>query len=867
MTSDKNRQDVDAELSFHLEMRVRELIERGMSEADARAEARRRFGNYTASRRECVEIDGRRRNKMKRMTFVTGLWQDFLYALRMHRRSPGFTIVAVLTLALGIGANSAIFSVVHGVLIESLPFKDPDQLYRVRTLYPDGTPYSLSAPDFASLRQDTTTFARIEAYTLSPMAMVGVGDPREVQGARVSDGLFDMLGIGMTAGRAFHPDDHRPGRGNIVVLSHGFWTREFGAERSVIGRTLSLGGRPYDVVGVLAPNNQLAGDLLAPLEYDATFQSTDQQARRSEFLAVIGRAKPGAGADTVGADLVRVGTALQKTFPTTNAGLTFIATPLREFILGDVKTPLWTLLGAVGFVLLVACANVASLLLARASARQQEIAVRAALGAGRQRLLRQLVTESVVLACAGGLAGLALAWAGTKALIAARPADIPRLDQIGLNWTVVLVTMGVAVGTGLLFGLFPAFQATRNGLRNSMSEAGRSGTASRGSHRLRTGLVIVEMSLAVVLLMGAGLLMRSFVELTRVPRGFDTDRGLTFSALLQGTKYQGAPEIRARVAEFESKLKSLTGVKAAAATTVVPLTSRGAMVNFAIDGAPPPPPNVNAEISLTSVTPDYFSAIGTPIVLGRGLNDRDTSDTPLVALINEAGVRHWFAGQNPVGKSVTAGAGSRQIVGVVGDIRQRNLRVPASPALYVPFAQRPARAPRFVVRLGQETTLQAATIRSAFREIDPDVALTGFVPFTSLVDDAVAQPRFYTSLLVLFAGIALALAAIGIFGVMSYTVAQRSREISIRLALGARANQVLTMIVSRALAMAGIGIALGTAATFALERVIRSQLFGVTVLDPMTLGGVAFVLGLSAAAASFFPARKAAGIDPGGVLR
>lgn len=863
------RPQVERELEFHIEMRARDLAERGLSESDARLEAQRRFGDYQEMWRECLEIDERRRDRMNRTQFWSELRQDVGYALRMYRRSPGFAAVALLTLALGIGATSAIFSVVNGVLLQPLPFTDPQELYRVNTLYPDGTQYSLSAPDFASLRQDTRVFDRIEAAALQPRTLRGMGEPREVRTFAVSDGLFSMLGFERANGRLFDRPDHEPGRGDAAVLDHGFWLREFGGDSSAIGRSIQLGTRTHTIVGVLEAGARLpaAADLYTPIEYTDIFKPTDQPARRGEFLLVVARAKDGVAAGQVTADLQRVGTDLQNAFPNTNARLTFTGTPYQDTIVGDVRTPLWVLLGSVVFVLLVACVNVANLLLARASARQEEIAVRAALGAGRRRLIRQLVTESVLLFVLGAAAGLGLAYAGTKALVAARPADIPRLDQISVDTTVVLVTLMAALVTGLLFGLLPAFQATGRTLSNRIREGGRSGAPGRASHRLRAGLVVAEMALAVMLLMGAGLLIRSFVQLTQAPRGFESAHGTMFTVTLEGPQYQTADPIRARVVQLEARLKQIPGVTAAAAATVVPLGAQGAVVDFAVVGAPPPPANVNAEIGLGSITPEYFRAIGTPVVSGREFTDRDITGAPLVAMISQAGVRQWFGGESPIGKMVTAAGAQRQIVGVVGDIRARGLRDLAGPMLYVPYMQRTARSPRFIVRTSAESVAPATTIRSAFREIDPEIPISAFVPFSQLVADSVARPRFYTSLLVLFAATALVLAAVGIFGVMSYSVAQRSREIGIRLALGAARGQVMTRIVGRALGLAALGAALGVVGTLGLARVIQSLLFGVPVLDPITLAAVVIVLCGSATLASYLPARRAASIDPVIALR
>ena len=860
---------VERELAFHLEMRTRELMERGMSEEAARLEAMRRFGDYQEMWRECLTIDERRRDRMHRTQYWSELRQDVAYALRMYRRSPGFTAVALLTLALGIGATSAIFTVVNGVLLQPLPFTDPHELYRVSTLYPDGTAYGLSAPDFASLRQDTRVFDRIEAVANQPRTLRGLGEPREVRTFAVSDGLFAMLGFERAIGRLFERGDHNPGQANVAVLDHGFWQREFGGDASAIGRSVMLGTRAYQIAGVLEPGARLpaAADMYTPLEYTEIFKPTDQPARRGEFLAVFARAKDDADAERVGADLARVGTDMQKAFPTTNARLTFSARPLQDTIVGDVRTPLWVLLGAVGLVLLVACVNVANLMLARASARQDEIAVRAALGAGRRRLVRQLVTESVLLFVAGAALGLGLAYAGTQALVAARPADIPRLDQISVDATVVLVTLAAALVTGLVFGLLPAFQATGRRLSNLFRQGGRGGAPGRASHRLRAGLVVAEMALAVMLLMGAGLLIRSFIQLTNAPRGFESAHGMTFTVTLEGSQYQSGEPVRARVAQLEARLRQMPGVTSAAAATIVPLGTGGSVVDFAVDGAPPPPDNMNAEIGLGSITPEYFRAIGTPVISGREFNDRDITGAPLVAMISQAGVRQWFGGQSPVGKFVTAAGAKREIVGVVGDIRQRDLRDLAGPMLYVPYMQRTSRSPRFIVRSTTEAAAQATTIRQVFKEIDPEIPISAFVPFSQLVSDSVARPRFYTSLLVLFAATALLLAAVGIFGVMSYSVAQRSREIGIRLALGAARGQVMTRIVGRAIGLAALGAALGVVGTLGLARVIQSLLFGVPVLDPLTLAAVVGVLCASATLASYLPARRAASIDPVIALR
>ena len=862
------RSDVEDELSFHVEMLVREHVRRGETPERARELALRKFGDYEHSRAECVIIDERRRRRMLRREWLTELRQDLGYALRTLRRTPGFTTAAVLSLALGIGATSAIFSVVNGVLLQPLPYRAADRLHEVRTLYPDGTGYSLSAPDFMSVREWNRVFEQVEAYTDGRLTLLGLGEPREIRGARVSDGLLEMLGFRLVLGRGFVREEFQPGQGMVAVLDHGFWLGEFGGDRGVLGRTITAGGDQYTIVGVLSAEARLPNeaDMHAPLEYDETFSATTAHPdRRGEFLRVFGRARPGMSAEAINADLNRIGSTLQTQFPQTNGQLTFDAASLRELIVGDVRTPLFVLLGAVGFVLLVACANVANLLLARTSARQEELAVRRALGAGRGRLVRQLLTESVVLGLVGGAVGLLVAWWGTRLLVAAQPADIPRLDDVGVNATVVFFTLAVSMLTGLAFGVLPALHGTGSRLMGVLREGGRGGGPGGGSHRVRAGLVIGEMTLAVVLLTGAGLLIRSFIELTRVDPGFQPERAIALRLTLQGDEYQNGQQIRDRVDVLLDRLRTLPGVTGAAATSLLPLSGRGSLIDFAVSNEPPPP-DVNAEIGIAGITPGYFQAIGTPMIRGRDFSAQDDAEAPRVAIINEAGVRQWFPNQDPLGRTVLSG-GPREIVGVVSDVLERDPGRAAMPQLFVPYGQRTSRSVRIVVRSASDPLALAPSIRATVQALDPNLPLAEFVPLDQLVSTSMARPRFYTSLLTLFAGVALALAATGIFGVMSYSVAQRAREIGIRMALGAPAGGVVWMILGRAMILAGIGVGVGVLAALGLGRVLRSQLFGVSVVDPVTLGAVVLLLGASAVLASWLPARRAAGVDPVRVLR
>jgi len=860
--------DVDAELAFHLEMRTRELINDGVPRERARALALQRFGDYDNPRQQCVAISERRERRMARIEYLTELRQDVGYALRMLRRSPAFTLVALTTLALGIGANSAIFSVVQAVLFAPLPYPDAARLYRVTTLYPDGTPYALSAPDFMSVREQTVTLDQVEAFSGGVYTMLDAGEPREVRGISVSDRLFDLLGLHVVLGRGLQPSDNQPGHDSVAVLDYGFWQRQFGADPHVVGRKFRIAGSSIEIVGVLARGTQMLddADVYTPLPYNDTFSAATAKGRRGEFLTTVGRAKPGIALAAVDNDLRRIGSQLQAAFRNTNDTLTFNATPLTEVIVGDVRTPLLLLLGAVGFVLLVACANVANLLLARASARQAELAVRSALGAGRGRLLRQLLTEALVLGIAGAVCGLAIAFTATRVLLAAQPANIPRLENVTVDGPVVMFTFAIAIVTSLGFGILPAFQFTGAGMQSALRETTRGATSRRGQ-RIRSALVVVEIALAVVLLIGSGLLVRSFIQLTRVDPGFQAEQALSFRVVLQDERYKADDPTRIRVSEFEQRLRRLPGVTSVGATSVLPLSGRGAMVGFAVKGEPPPPPNVNSEIALASATPDYLRAIGATLKQGRQFTSSDDMNAPRVAIVNEAAVRRWLRGGDPIGRRVITNGVAREVVGVVGDVLQRSAAEPVAPMVFVPFAQRTIRSIKMVVQTTADPSTLTAAVRAEIRAIDPELAVADITPMSRLISRSLRGPRFYTSLLAIFAAVGLVLAAIGVFGVMSYAVTQRGREISIRLALGALPRDVLQMIVTRALGLSAIGLLVGIVAAMALGRFIQGQLFGVALLDPVTFSGVSLVLAASAGVASFVPARRATKLDPANALR
>ena len=858
------QQDVEAELSFHVEMRMRELIDAGETPDRARRQALQRFGDVERARRECVAINERRKRHMTMVEFITELKQDLGYALRMMRRTPGFTAAALVTLALGIGANSAIFSVVNGVLLQSLPFRDAERLHLVQMLYPDGTRYSaLSPPDFMSLRADSRVFEQIEAIEQRNVTLLGAGEPREIDAAFVSGGLFDMLGLTIAHGRGFRPEENKPGQNQVVVLGHGLWQRVFGADPAVLGRSISSAGINYTVIGVTAPDASLpdAVDAYFPIAFGPTYDAATAQGRRGEFLMVLARARADATDTAIDGDLKRIGTQLQAAFKNTNDRLTFASKPLREFMVGDVRRPLLVLFGAVGVVLLVACVNVANLLLARGSARHGELSVRAAVGAGRARLIRQLVTESLLLGLIGGVLALGLAYWSTQALIAARPADLPRIDDIRLSNTVVMFTFGLALLTSLIFGLVPALQATNQHLLLGLQESGRSSGGGRRMHRVRSTLVVAEMALAVILLTGAGLLIRSFIALTQVDPGFQPGGAITMRLTFQGAEYQTADQVRSRVDQLITRVRELPQVTAVGVGSILPLGGLGALNDFAVQGAPPPPPDVNQEIAVAGASPDYFKAIGAPLVRGRLFNDLDQPKSPPVVVINEAAARKWFPNEDPIGRGVLSG-GPRQVVGIVGDVLQRTPGEPAVAQMFIPYSQRTGRTIRMIVRTNGDPMAMASAVREQVRGVDPNLPLAEATPLADVVSRSVARPRFYTSLLTLFAAVALILSATGIFGVMSYSVARQSKEIGIRMALGARAADVLRSVLGHAIGLAGLGVIAGVIAALALGGFLRSQLFGVTVFDLATLATVVVVLLTTAAVASLLPARRAARIDP-----
>jgi putative ABC transport system permease protein len=801
------------------------------------------------------------------------LRQDLQYTLRKLLRAPAFTAIAVVTLALGIGANSAIFSLVNAVVLRPLPFRDPDALVRLIPRDLSGEGDTFSPLNYRDIRDGSRSFSDLVALNAVTYNLTDTGEPERLSGGNVTANFFSMLGARAQIGRLFQKGDDEAAAARTVVLSDGFWHRRFGGDPSVVGRTIVLDGDVYTVIGVAPASFDYPehAELWTPLVFDATMLNPLN--RSMVYLEVIGRLQPGVSLDAARMELATIMHRLDQEYPAYNTGLTAFPRPLHQQIVGDVRTKLLVLFGAVGFVLLIACANVASLLLSRAATRESEIAIRTALGASRRRLVRQLLTESVVLASLGAGVGLLLASWAVALFVKFGPRDIPRLDQVHLDGTVVAFTVLVAIVTGVVFGLAPALAIARPDIERSLREGGRGGQMRPGSQRARTMLVVSELALALMLLIGAGLLIKSFYNLERVEPGFRPDHLLTFGLSLPEKKYANDTTQRAVTAALLERLRQVPGVRSAAEISFLPLTGANFTINFDVQGRPRRVPGEEQDAEIRSVSPEYFSTMGIPLVKGRTFTPEDRDDTPQVALINREFARLYFPGENPIGRRIDLGwgyNGVRQggvVVGVVGDVKQSGLDHDVVPEFYMPFAQRPMSVVNVVLRTASDPEALATAARAAVREVDPELPLYRVRAMQEIVGASVAQPRFYTMLLVVFAGVALALAAVGTYGVISYGVVQRSHEIGIRLALGAQPADVQRLVVGQGARLAAGGLAIGIGAALLLGRVMSSLLFGVSASDPLTFVAVAIVLGGVALLASWIPARRASRLDPVRTLR
>lgn len=811
---------------------------------------------------------------------MTTLWQDVRYAVRMLLKKPGFTAVVIITLALSIGANTAIFSVVSAVLLRPLPYADPEQLVMIWMRGADDPSGRIPAsyPDVLDYKSQSRSFSHIAAYTIGSTTLAGNGDhePELLRGARVTADLFPVLNAEPSIGRAFSAQEDQTGAAPVVVISHGLWQRRFGANPSIVGRQVTLNGMSTTVLGVMPPDFKFPGwtdeqfEFLMPLNSAASLTKM-LSTRAAQFLSVIARLKPGVTREQAAAEVSAIAQRLEQAYPETNTNRKARLVSLQEDIVGDIRPALLVLLGAVGLVLLIACANVGNLLLARASSRNREIAVRTALGASRTRVVRQLLTESLLLAALGGALGLLLAGWGIDLLMTAAPADLPRLTEVNLDVGVLGFTLVVAVLTGVAFGLAPALQASKLNLNESLKEGGRSGGEGARRNHVRSLLVISEVALSLVLLVGAGLLIKSFWQLLQTDPGYRTDRVLTTGIPAPRTKYPEPSQVATFYQEVLRHIEALPGTTAAGYVSLLPLGGNDIWNSFEIEGRPPSAPGSRTEARSQVASPNYFDTINIPVLRGRVFTERDANNMPPVIVVNETFARRYFPGEDPVGKRLVFSGDNpvrREIVGVVGDVRHQGLDKEASPEYYLSYLQSPNYNLKLVVRSASADPGDlASAVRGVIREVDKDQLVGEMKTMETLVAESVAPRRFNMTLLGVFATVALVLASIGIFGVISYSVTQRTREIGIRMALGAQKGDVLRIVIKQGMTLALVGVMLGLLGAFALTRVMSSLLYGISATDPLTFTTVALLLTTTALLACYIPARRATKVDPLVALR
>ncbi len=808
------------------------------------------------------------------------LWQDIRYGLRVLVKSPSVSIVATIALALGIGANTAIFSVVNAVLLRPLPFPNSDQLMsvfesdRVR----GGVRGSYSYPNFFDLRDQNHVFEHVAAYHDNDFTLTGQGQPVMLHGAMASADLFSVLGVTPMLGRTFTPaEDKLTESGRVVVLSERLFAGRFNSDASIVNKTITLNGHSFTIIGVMPkgfefPIQNDPLDLWTTIAEDAAGETPITSQRGAHFLRVIGRLKPGVSQLQAQSEADTIGARLAQQYPDTNTNKGIRIEPTLQALVGDVRPALLILLGAVACVLLIACANVANLLLARAMTRHKEMAVRSALGASRLRVVRQLLTESLLLSLAGGVLGLGLAIWWSDLLIALGKQDIPRAIQVGLDWRVLGFTLSVTLLTGFVFGLVPALQLSKTDLTESLKEGRGAGAAAR-KNRIRGVLVVAELAIAVVLLVSAGLLMQSFWRLQHVNSGLQAQNVLTFNVSIPEVRYSSEKQARF-FRDLTNRLRSLPGVQSASAALPLPLSGDRFVISFQIEGRPVAPKDEPAA-DLFMTEPDYFRTLGIPLLQGRDFNERDDHNSTPVVIVSDQFARQFFPGENPIGKRFKPGLSSweneksqmREIIGVVGDIRNRALNTEPKPVYYLPQSQVPFNELAIVTKTSNDPRALINAVTREVQSMDAELPVFNAKTMDEYVSSSVAAPRFNTTLLAIFASVALVLTVIGLYGVMSYSVAQRTNEIGIRMALGAQTSDVLRMIVKDGAKIVAIGLLLGIGGALALTRLLESLLFGVTTRDPLTFVSIAALLSVVAMLACYIPAWRATRVDPLEALR
>jgi putative ABC transport system permease protein len=856
--------ELSDEMRFHIERQVEENLTAGMSLQEARRAAMREFGGVEQIKEECRDT--------RRVNFLETLLQDLRYGARMLRKNPGFTTVAVLTLALGIGANTAIFSVTEVVLLRPLPYPHSEQLVmvwenvRLPNYQNDQNP--VSPGNFAEWSNQNSIFQGISAYSNRSFSLTGKGDPIRIEGELVTYNFFTVLQVNAALGRGFVPDEDRPGAAHVVVITDGLWRSRFAADVQILGKTILLDGESYIVVGVMPPGFHFPDpddQLFVPI----ALSPEERNNRGSHYLDVFARLKPEVTLAQARVEMDMIARHLTELYPLSNTGEAVNVVPLHEEIAGPLRSKLMVLSGAVGMILLIVCANVANLQLARASSRHREVAIRLAIGASRSRILRQLLTESVLLALLGCLLGLMLARWGVTALKFLNAWDIPRMEEIGLNGSVFLFSLGISILAGFAFGVMPALQAARGSASDSLKEGARE-SAAGGRVRTRSLLVVLEIALGVIVVIGAGLLLRSFLALERVPLGFQPESILTFRVIPRGARYSQPLGRTAFYQQALEKIDTLPGVKSAAAVTFLPLTLFRGSKGFTIEGRAPSAPGQIPMANYDIVTPDYFGTMQIPLLKGRDFSWGDTPQSQQVVIINQAMARKYWPGEDPLGKRFRQGGSTDEfpwmiVVGVVGDIREYNVLTPPRPTVYFPISQLPdpgGLLRDWVVRTDKNPLGLASAIPPAIWSMDKDLPVSRIRTMEQVRTISVAPQWFNLLLFGLFAVLALVLAAIGIYGVMAYSVTQRTREIGVRVALGAQHGDVLRLVLQQGARLAALGVFLGLAGAQVVARLMANLLYGVQPTDPITFAAVALLLAVVALLACYIPARRAMRLDP-----
>ncbi|HKV61654.1 MAG TPA: ABC transporter permease [Candidatus Acidoferrum sp.] len=859
--------ELDQELRFHVERQVRENISAGMTLEEARHAALKDFGGVEQFKEECRDE--------RRVNLIETLLQDARYALRTLIKNPGFAFFTAAILAVGIAANTAIFSIADTVLLRPLPYRDASRLVMIwddATSY--GFPRDTPAPgNFADWRSRNEVFEDVAAASFGgSFNLTGDGRPEEITGRGVTANLFSVLGASPSLGRDFRVEDDVPGAAGVVILSHGLWIRRFAGDAAVIGKEIVLNNKKYNVVGVMPRGFQFP-DREVQLWVPAQFTKETLANHGSHFLEVVARLKPGVSLQRANANLTAIAQKLADEFPDSNAQVGAFAVPLREELAGDLRLAILVLLGAVCFVLLIACANVANMLLARATGRKRELAMRLALGATRGRIVAQLLTESILLALLAGAAGLLLSLSGTQFLSHLIPQGFSPLVGTGIDRRVLLFTIAVSVTTGILFGILPALRISRLNLVGSLKQGGGQSGVGSGGQRLRDMLVVAEVALAIVLLTGASLMIRSFENLTHLDPGFRPDHVLVMRTSLPRPKYGDFVQRTSFYTQVLSRVNSIPGAIAAGYTTWVPLTNPGGATGITIEGRPQPGPGQTLVPNARIISSDYIRAVGMKFIEGRLFGRQDGSQTPLVALINQTMARNYWPGEDPVGKRFKKGSYQEAspwitIAGIVGDVHQAGLDLPARPEMYLPYQQQEFFSPDWLaVRTSGDPMHLAETIRQEIWAVDKEQPVAGMTLLEDLVDENLAPRRIQASLLGGFAGLALLLATLGIYAVLSFAVTQRTQEIGIRVALGAHRSDVLRMVLSQGLKLFMVGAGLGLVAALALSRTLAHLLYGLSVTDPISFVAVIFLLGGVTLLACYIPARRATRVDPLVALR